>query len=67
MGSSGRGWLIIGAIMIIIGLVFAGLTSYFLENKIDQLVESCEKEGGKALVDRSGFIVTTSFHYECKK
>ncbi|MCM3387956.1 hypothetical protein M3649_07380 [Ureibacillus chungkukjangi] len=67
MGNSGRVWVIIGAIMILIGIVFAGLTSYFLENKIDQLVATCEKEGGKAIVDRGGFIVTTSFEYECKK
>ena len=67
MGNSGRGWLIIGAIMIIIGLVFAGVTSYYLENKIVQLVEACEKEGGKAIVEKGGFIVTTSFEYECKQ
>ncbi|MDI7740822.1 hypothetical protein QMK38_02305 [Lysinibacillus fusiformis] len=67
MGNSGRGWLIIGAIMIIIGLIFAGLTSYFLENKIDQLVAACEKDGGVPVVEKGGFIVTTSFEYECKK
>ncbi|WP_404426995.1 hypothetical protein LG296_11890 [Ureibacillus chungkukjangi] len=67
MGNSARVWVIIGAIMVLIGIVFAGLTSYFLENKIDQLVATCEKEGGKAIVDRGGFIVTTSFEYECKQ
>ncbi|MFC7684655.1 hypothetical protein [Ureibacillus sp. GCM10028918] len=67
MGNSGRGWVIIGIIMIVMGIIFAGLTSYFLENKIDQLVEACEKEGGKAVVEKSGFIVTTSFEYECEK
>lgn len=67
MESSGRGWVIIGAVMVIIGLVFAGLTSYFLENKIDQLVEVCEKQGGNAIIEKGGFIVTTSFEYECKQ
>ncbi|MDN4495353.1 hypothetical protein [Ureibacillus aquaedulcis] len=67
MGNSGRGWVIIGIIMIVIGLIFAGLTSFFLENKIDSLVKACEKEGGKALVEKSGIIVTTSFEYACEK
>ena len=67
MGNTGRGWLIIGAIMIVIGIIFAGLTSYFLERKIDQLVEACENDDGVPVVDKSGFIVTTSFEYECKK
>lgn len=67
MSNSGRGWVIIGIIMIILGIFFAGLTSFFLEKKIDQLVEVCEKEGGKAVVEKSGFIVTTSFDYECEK
>ncbi|QCR32910.1 hypothetical protein [Lysinibacillus sp. SGAir0095] len=67
MGNSGRGWVIIGAIMIIIGIVFAGITSYFLESKIEKLVQACEKEGGNPIVEKSGFIVTTSFEYECKK
>ncbi len=54
MGNSGRGWVIIGAIMVVIGIVFAGLTSFFLENKIDQLIEACEKDGGAPVVDKSG-------------
>ncbi|WP_215533912.1 hypothetical protein [Ureibacillus sinduriensis] len=53
--------------MIVIGIIFAGITSFFLENKIDQLEQACEKEGGKAKIQKSGFIITTSFEYECEK
>lgn len=66
MGNSGRGWVIIGVMMIVIGIIFAGITSFFLESKIDQLVQACENGGGKASVEKSGFIVTTSFEYECE-
>lgn len=66
MGNSARVWVIIGAIMVLIDS-FCRVNLVFLENKIDQLVATCEKEGGKAIVDRGGFIVTTSFEYECKQ
>lgn len=67
MGNSGRGWVIIGIFMIVIGIIFAGISSFFLENKIDQLEQACEKEGGKAKVQKGGFIITTSFEYECER
>lgn len=64
---SGKGWMIIGVVIIIIGLIFGVLFSYLSEKQIDQLVQSCENDGGEAIVEKSGFIITTSYHFECKK
>lgn len=67
MGSSGKGWVIIGIIMIVIGIIFSIFFSMVSEKQIDQLVGNCEKDGGKAVVEKSGFIVTTSYEFKCLK
>lgn len=66
MNSSGKVWMIFGVIIIVIGIIFSVLFSYLSEKQIDQLVKNCEKNGGEAIVEKSGFIITTSYHFECK-
>lgn len=67
MSGSGKVWMILGVLIIVIGIIFGVLFSYLSEKQIDQLVQSCEKNGGEAIVEKSGFIITTSYHFECKK
>lgn len=67
MQNNGKFWITIGVIIAIIGIVFSVLISNINEKQIDQLVSKCEDEGGHAEIERQGFILTTGYHYECKK
>lgn len=67
MGNSGKVWMIIGVATIIIGIIFGIIFSNVSEKQIEQLIEKCENDGGEAIVEKNGFIITTSFKFECKK
>ncbi|RUL57027.1 hypothetical protein [Lysinibacillus antri] len=67
MGNNGKVWIVIGLVIMVIGIGLSVLFSVISDKKIDQLVERCENDGGKAIVEKSGFIITTSFKFECQK
>lgn len=67
MGNNAKAWIAIGVIIIIIGLALTISFSIMSEKQIDLLVEGCIKNGGEPLVEKEGFIVTTSYQFECKK
>lgn len=67
MENNGKIWMIIGFIIIIIGLAFTLIISNINGKQIDKLVNQCEKDGGEAIVQKEGFIITTTYKFECKK
>ena len=67
VGNNGKVWLMIGGLMIVIGVAFSIFFSIASEKQINQLVKSCENDGGEAIVKKSGFLVTTSYEFECEK
>lgn len=67
MGNNGKVWLIIGGLMVVIGVAFSIFFSFVSEKQINQLVKNCENDGGEATVTKSGFLVTTSYEFDCTK
>ncbi|RNC98220.1 hypothetical protein [Lysinibacillus halotolerans] len=67
MGNNGKVWLMIGGLIVVIGVAFSIFFSFVSEKQINQLVKSCENDGGEAIVTKHGFLVTTSYEFECKK
>ncbi|MEK4230014.1 hypothetical protein [Solibacillus sp. FSL H8-0538] len=65
--NNARAWLVIGGIIAIIGLGFTIAMSVIYNKQIDLLVTNCESEGGQAIVEKGGFIVTTSYQFNCEK
>ncbi|SOC20918.1 hypothetical protein SAMN05880501_11266 [Ureibacillus xyleni] len=67
MGNNGKVWVMIGVIMVIVGIGFQIFFSIVSEKQIDQLIKECENDGGEAVVEKNGFIITTSYEFKCNK
>ena len=65
--NNARAWLIIGGVIAVIGLGFTIAMSIIYNKQIDSISAQCVRDGGEAIVEKGGFIVTTSYHFECKK
>lgn len=65
--NNARAWLVIGGIIAVIGLGFTIAMSVIYNKQIDALVAQCEREAGEAVVEKGGFIVTTSFQFNCER
>lgn len=65
--TNARAWLVIGGVIAVIGLGFTIALSVIYNKQIDSLSLQCENDGGEAIVEKGRFIVTTSYHFECKK
>ena len=63
--NNGKIWMIIGAAIAVIGLLFTIAMSVVSSQNIDRLVAKCEKAGGVAEVVEKGFILTTSYEFTC--
>ena len=63
--NNGKMWMIIGAAIAVIGLLFTIAMSVVSSQNIDRLVAKCEKGGGVAEVVEKGFILTTSYEFTC--
>ena len=63
--NNGKMWMIIGAAIAVIGLLFTIAMSVVSSQNIDRLVANCEKGGGVAEVVEKGFILTTSYEFTC--
>ena len=43
------------------------IMSNVTEKQIEQLVSTCEEDGGKASLTEGGFLFTTSSEFKCEK
>lgn len=65
---AGKLWLIIGAAIAILGLLFTIAMSVAFNSNIDRLTTSCERDGGQAVVSKQQFLfLTTGYSFECDK
>ena len=66
--SAGKMWIFIGISIAVIGLLLSIAMSVVFNGNGERAVESCEKSGGIAEVEKASFLfLTTSFKVDCLK
>lgn len=63
--NNGKVWIFIGVAIAVIGLLFMIAMDVVSGQNIERLTNQCEKKGGTAEVVENGFILTTSYTFEC--
>lgn len=65
--NNGKMWIFIGVAIAVIGLLFMIAMDVVSGQNIERLSNQCEKNGGTPEVVEEGFILTTSYKFECKQ
>ncbi len=65
--NNGKIWMFIGIAIAVIGILFMVAMDIVSGQAIDRLSKQCEKKGGEPVVVENGFILTTSYTFECKE
>lgn len=63
----GKGWMVVGAVFIIVGLVMTIYRNSNYEKQIEQMKERCAGEGGELIVKKQGNFFTRSYDITCEK
>ncbi|MER2000408.1 MAG: hypothetical protein ABS882_11580 [Lysinibacillus sp.] len=66
--SAGKIWIIIGLSIAVVGLLMTIAMSVVFNGNGERAVQSCEKSGGVAKVEKSSILfITTAYKVECEK
>ena len=66
--SAGKMWIFIGLSIAVVGLLMTIAMSVVFNGNGERAVQSCEKSGGFAQVEKSSILfITTAYKVECEK